>query len=136
MKKEIQEMLDALADSTRKGEVTWIYKDDNAFTRRYSTDICTEGAFTNISTKHSYSLKGEEIIGEWSGIHMRDNIFPDGHMYVGSSEYEIEALQDALDEMYPMDIPTIQDVEGRIKKVTKTISLEAWRDNRINEITE
>ena len=137
MKKQIESIIDNLIINTENKNLKWEEKNSSDDSRSYKRTMISYGDDkTKYEMEIRYFLSGDS----WK-IYQPDMIIfstkiPGGMIIVNGSSYSIlEDLRNCIKDIYCDDLdPKIEIVEDILDDINENISLQTYRDNKLNSI--
>jgi hypothetical protein len=137
MKKQIESIIDNLIINTENGNLKWIEKDPTSDTRTYKRTMISYG---EDKTKYEIDIRYFLIVDDWKmltpDMQILSDKIPGGIVIVSGSTYTtLVNLRESIKNIYCSDLnPKIEIVENILDYINNNISLQTYRDNKLNSI--
>lgn len=137
MKKQIESIIDNLIINTENGNLKWVEKDPSSDTRSYKRTMISYGEDkTKYEMDIRYFLSGDDWKMGYPDMQIQSDKIPGGMIIVNGSIYKtLSDLRESIKNIYCSDLdPKIEIVEDILDDINKNISLQTYRDNKLNSI--
>lgn len=137
MKKQIESIIDNLIINTKNGNLKWEEKTPNDDSRSYKRTMISYGEDkTKYEMEIRYFLSGDSWKLYKPDMQIISSKIPGGMIIVNGSTYStLEDLRNCIKNIYCNDLdPKIEIVENILDDINKNISLQTYRDNKLNSI--
>ena len=137
MKKQIESIIDNLIINTENSNLKWIEKDPTSDTRSYKRTMISYGEDkTKYEMDIRYFLSGDDWKMGHPDMQILSDKIPGGLIIVSGLSYaKLSDLRESIKNIYCIDLnPKIEIVENILDDINKNISLQTYRDNKLNSI--
>ena len=137
MKKQIESIIDNLIINTENGNLKWIEKDPTNNSRSYKRTMISYG---EDKTKYEIDIRYFLSVDNWKmgypDMQIQSDKIPGQMIIVSGSTYStLTNLREKIKNIYCSDLdPKIEIVENILDDINKNISLQIYRDNKLNSI--
>ena len=137
MKKQIESIIDNLVINTENKNLKWEEKNPTDDSRSYKRTMISYGEDkTKYEMEIRYFLSGDSWKIFKPDMQILSTKIPGGMIIVNGASYStLEDLRNCIKNIYCNDLdPKIEIVEDILDDINKNISLQTYRDNKLNSI--
>jgi hypothetical protein len=137
MKKQIESIIDNLIINTENKNLKWEEKNPSDDSRSYKRTMISYGEDkTKYEMEIRYFLSGDSWKIFKPDMQILSTKIPGGMIIVNGASYStLEDLRNCIKNIYCNDLdPKIEIVENILEDINKNISLQTYRDNKLNSI--
>lgn len=137
MKKQIESIIDNLIINTENKNLKWEEKSPSDDSRSYKRTMISHGEDkTKYEMEIRYFLSGDSWKIYKPDMQIISPKIPGGMIIVNGTSYSrLEDLRNCIKNIYCDDLdPKIEIVENILEDINKNISLQTYRDNKLNSI--
>jgi len=137
MKKQIESIIDNLIINTENKNLKWEEKNPSDDSRSYKRTMISYGEDkTKYEMEIRYFLSGDSWKIFKPDMQILSTKIPGGMIIVNGASYStLEDLRNCIKNIYCNDLdPKIEIVEDILDDINKNISLQTYRDNKLNSI--
>ena len=137
MKKQIESIIDNLIINTENRNLKWEEKNSSDDSRSYKRIMISYGEDkTKYEMEIRYFLSGDSWKIYKPDMQIISPKIPGGMIIVSGGSYpRLEDLRNCIKNIYCSDLdPKIEIVEDILDDINKNISLQTYRDNKLNSI--
>jgi hypothetical protein len=137
MKKQIESIIDNLIINTENKNLKWEEKNPSDDSRSYKRTMISHGEDkTKYEMEIRYFLSGDSWKIFKPDMQILSTKIPGGMIIVNGASYStLEDLRNCIKNIYCNDLdPKIEIVENILEDINKNISLQTYRDNKLNSI--
>jgi len=138
IKDKINEIINQLIDRTKSGNLVWNESDKTSPTKRNWERVmyCFGEDNTLYEIDIKFFLNGEKWLIESSpSMFIRSENLPMGYIFAFGGTYNLVELRDLIINNFCKDMnPTVDNVEDILENIKRGISIETYRNTKIESL--